>query len=403
MASAHPHVLIIGGGIAGLCLAQGMEKAGASFALYERDESPGVRSQGYRIGINTDGGQALHACVPENLFDLILETSTVPLTGRLIVFDPQLREQISRPLPAAARDVQAMLGAAVTTPLTAVHRQTLREVLLHGIQEKVHFGKSLTGFDQTKGGQVRAHYSDGTHAEGDILIGADGTRSLVRKLLLPEARVSTLGYAIYGKTPVELDTATWLPDNLLTGFSRIRAADGTSLATGAFRKRRSLEGAAAEYAPGLHLSPTQDYLMWTLSGSRLRASLRTRTPSELCALVSASLKDWHPALCRLIDQADAEATFLVELRSAEPVKQWCASSITLAGDAIHSMSPGRGEGANTALRDAELLCRNLRSAIAQKQPHVAAIAEYETEMLRYGFRAVSNSRLFPFMRDGPAR
>ena len=52
---------------------------------------------------------------------------------------------------------------------------------------------------------------------------------------------------------------------------------------------------------------------------------------------------------------------LVTIRSARPVKPWQIEQVTLLGDAIHTMSPGRGEGANTALRDAQLL----RSALAK--------------------------------------
>lgn len=64
------HVLIIGGGVGGLCLAQGLKQSGISVAVYERDRSVHFRKQGYRIHMNTDGSRALHDCLPENLFSL---------------------------------------------------------------------------------------------------------------------------------------------------------------------------------------------------------------------------------------------------------------------------------------------------------------------------------------------
>src|SRR6266542_3818854 len=70
------HVLIVGGGVGGLCLAQGLKKSGISVAVYERDESAQFRSQGYRIGLKEAGAQALRDCLPEDLFNLCLATWT---------------------------------------------------------------------------------------------------------------------------------------------------------------------------------------------------------------------------------------------------------------------------------------------------------------------------------------
>jgi 2-polyprenyl-6-methoxyphenol hydroxylase-like FAD-dependent oxidoreductase len=63
----------------------------------------------------------------------------------------------------------------------------------------------------------------------------------------------------------------------------------------------------------------------------------------------------------------------------------------LLGDAIHTMTPGRGEGANTALRDAGLLHDALVDVVAGRLPLVNAVARYQAEMLRYGFQAVADS------------
>ena len=60
------HVAIIGGGMGGLCLANGLKKAGISVAVYERDQSPESRTQGYRIHIDPQGSTALHECLPQH-------------------------------------------------------------------------------------------------------------------------------------------------------------------------------------------------------------------------------------------------------------------------------------------------------------------------------------------------
>src|SRR5712691_10368278 len=69
------HVLIIGGGLGGLCLAQRLKKAGISVDVYERDRTNADRLQGYRIHIESRGNRALHACLPPHLFEIYLATS----------------------------------------------------------------------------------------------------------------------------------------------------------------------------------------------------------------------------------------------------------------------------------------------------------------------------------------
>jgi 2-polyprenyl-6-methoxyphenol hydroxylase-like FAD-dependent oxidoreductase len=65
--------------------------------------------------------------------------------------------------------------------------------------------------------------------------------------------------------------------------------------------------------------------------------------------------------------------------------------VTLLGDAIHSMTPYRGIGANIALKDAALLCAKLTEADRGEKPVLIAIAEYEAAMREYGFAAVTSS------------
>jgi 2-polyprenyl-6-methoxyphenol hydroxylase-like FAD-dependent oxidoreductase len=80
------------------------------------------------------------------------------------------------------------------------------------------------------------------------------------------------------------------------------------------------------------------------------------------------------------------------------MEPWHVPSVTLLGDAIHTMSPGRGEGANTALRDAALLRHTLVDVMTHGTSLAQAKAHYETEMLRYGFEAVGASLNAPFLR-----
>jgi 2-polyprenyl-6-methoxyphenol hydroxylase-like FAD-dependent oxidoreductase len=192
-------VLIIGAGVGGLCVAQGLRKSGINATVYERDPSVQFRHQGYRIHINSDGSHALHSCLPEHLFNLYLATSCRDRVGKLMSFDQQLNEIHSMPLPI--RD-----DGDVSRTGTAVNRLTLREIMLAGIEHDVQFGKAFERFEQLEDGRIRAHFVDGTPASGDILVGADGTNSAVRKLVAPDAKITAVGRRTYGKTPLTAET-----------------------------------------------------------------------------------------------------------------------------------------------------------------------------------------------------
>jgi salicylate hydroxylase len=76
------------------------------------------------------------------------------------------------------------------------------------------------------------------------------------------------------------------------------------------------------------------------------------------------------------------------MRSMAPVKPWPTTNVTLLGDAIHNMTPMAGIGANTALRDASLLCSTLTAVARGSSPLLPSLRKYEAEMLGYGFAAV---------------
>lgn len=72
MSPRAPHVLIIGAGTGGLCLAHGLRRAGISVAVYERYRTRGEGLLGYRVGIGPTGSRALRECLPPALFDVYL-------------------------------------------------------------------------------------------------------------------------------------------------------------------------------------------------------------------------------------------------------------------------------------------------------------------------------------------
>ena len=408
-------VAVAGGGLGGLCLAQGLLKAGVDVTVYERDAHLAVRRQGYRLHVDARAGLALEQCLPPGSLAVFqatcgdASTRLTVMSERLHILNEQrLNEQRlnEQRLNEQRRDGSADPYAPATLS-TSVNRQTLREVLAAGLDGRLVFGSELTRYEAGPGG-VRLHFADGRHAEADLLVGADGVNSAVRRQYLPAAAaVDTGKRCIYGKIPLRGTVLDGLPSAFRDGFTAViggsRARVG--MATGPVRFRQRPEQAA----PGL--SPAEDYLMWAVAGDRGQFGvpderLTAMSPADLHALSATLIRTWHPDLRALHARAAVDETFVVRIRASRPVPAWPPSRVTVLGDAIHAMSPARGSGANTALQDAALLCRTLTEAGAAGAGAagagaagaaladgdlIAAVSDYEKQMRDYGYAAVAAS------------
>jgi 2-polyprenyl-6-methoxyphenol hydroxylase-like FAD-dependent oxidoreductase len=345
--------MIVGGGIGGLCLAQGLRRGGVDVAVYERDAAPHSRAQGYRLNIEPPGSNALRSCLPPELWDRLVRTAGDPGMG-MGVLDERLRV--------------LMREDGIEEDAHSISRGTLREIMLTGLDDVVHFGKEFTSFERA-GAQVTAHFADGSHATGDLLVGADGARSRVAAQLLPSARRIDVGaFGVGGR--VALDTA---PPILTTGKNMILPGRDFMF-TAVFRRRES-QG--------------DDYLMWAYLTS---AEVGGAAPAEL---VERRTRGWHPAIQQMIE--DSEAIDRFDFAAAAPIRPWCSGNVTVLGDAVHLMPPVGGLGGNAALHDADLL---RRAFIAEG---LRALPSYETAMLRHGFAAVRQARNYTTLATSRSR
>ncbi|MER6242126.1 FAD-dependent oxidoreductase [Streptomyces griseorubiginosus] len=371
------HVLIAGGGIGGLCLAQGLRRAGISCTVYE--SAPGIGRAGYRLHMNGAGGRALQHCLPDNLFELYMQTSReTPRREVMVLLDHQARELGARPHIGPPNDP--------SRPHTAVNRRTLRQIMSLGLEDIVRYGSTVTGYE-TDGDKVRVLLDDGTSATGDVLVGADGINSVVRGRLLPEVPVVDTGMrSLYSTAPLTDELAASLPEALFDGFAVATRPDGALFAYGVYRPRRPVAEAVAELAPGAAVDPVDPYIMVNLGlppGSPVAAGapdLWNSSAETLHALMRTAVRGWDPALAELVEHVDPATIFPVSTRHLQPADPWPAGRVTLLGDAIHAMPPSFGSGANTALRDAAALARGLERAAHGDIPVAEAVAEYENEM-----------------------
>lgn len=376
-------IAVAGAGLGGLCLAQGLRRAGADVTVYERDDGLAGRRQGYRLHLDARAGLALQQCLRPELLAAFQATCGQPST-RLTVMSERLR--VLKEVTAVDSDADRYAPGTLST---SVNRLTLREVLAAGLDDAIVPGREVTGYDASGKG-VRVRFADGQEAEADVLVGADGVNSAVRRQYLPAAEPADTGVrCVYGKTPLRPAVLELLPAALEAGFTAV-IGGRLGMATGLVRFRNRPEQVA-----GVRLSAAGDYLMWGLTGDRGQFGvpderLLAMSPAELHALSATLIRRWHPDLRALHAMADLEETFAVRIRTSPAIAAWLPSRVTVLGDAIHAMSPAGGSGANTALRDAAQLCGALTTA-ADGDDITTAIGQYEHQMRDYGYAAVAAS------------
>lgn len=374
-------VAIAGAGLSGLCLAQYLMRAGIDVHVYERDQSPFVRQQGYRIILDRHGLEALRESLPRPLYRLALATGDEP-GGRLRFTDCRLRDAFTitfKDEPDATRQVD---------------RATLRSILMTGLDGRIHYGRAAAGVDGGGPTGLRLRFADGTAAPAGVVVGADGVGSALRAQLMPDADPAGTAMAgVYGRSPLRQRGGSVIPDALRTsGVLSIADRPGRAFFFTSMRFGERPRQAFARVAPGSYAPTDDDYVMWGMLMRQREVPAAAR--GDLLALRDLAVRmsaDFHPLIQRLVATAELDTTVLNPFATGRRPQQWAVPRATLMGDAVHVMPPFGAQGGNTALRDAALLGQKLADAKASGMPVEEAIAGYQDEMVPYAFRAVDTA------------
>jgi 2-polyprenyl-6-methoxyphenol hydroxylase-like FAD-dependent oxidoreductase len=374
-------VAIAGAGLSGLCLAQYLMRSGIDVHVYERDQSPFVRQQGYRIILDRYGLEALRESLPRPLYRLALATGDEP-GGHLRFTDSRLRD-------AFTINFKVELNAT-----RQVDRATLRSILMTGLEGRVHYGKAAVAVDDLGPAGLRLRFSDGGAVGAHVVVGADGVGSALRAQLMPDADPANTPMAgIYSRSPLLQGGASVIPDALRTsGVLSIANRPGRAFFFTSMRFGENPREAFARVTPGIFAPNGDDYVMWALLLRQEEVPVVAR--GDLLALRDLAVRnsaDFHPLVRRLVGTAELDTTVLNLFSTGRRPRQWTTPRATLMGDAVHVMPPFGAHGANTALRDAVLLGRRLAEARASGTPVEEAIVRYQDEMVRYAFRAVDTA------------
>ncbi|MDR3447986.1 MULTISPECIES: NAD(P)/FAD-dependent oxidoreductase [unclassified Dyella] len=379
-------VAIVGVGPGGLCLAQGLKKRGIPFDVFERDQAANSRTQGYRIRIDYTGQNALAACLPSASYSLFQRTCALPAVG-VNLLDAQLKD-VSGRWASAWRKTPSDADDADR----CAHRQTMREVLMHGIEPHVQFGRAFSHYEEGRD-SVTLHFTDGSTSDADVLVGSDGIHSAVRGQRLPgHDPIDTGSLCIYGKACPEQMRATSGAE-ALRGKTSIVFADGVSVIMDAM----SFDPSAFESPEGgVKLTRVDDYFYWAIIGTRAAFGLADGASlslgrEDIKALVGRAAGPWAYPLRAVFECSDEGSMAIASVHSAASLPLWEAGRVTLLGDAIHAMSPAGGLGANTALRDANVLAECLADSCAGGVSVLSGIGRYEAAMRSYGTSALAAS------------
>ncbi len=222
-----------------------------------------------------------------------------------------------------------------------------------------------------------ARFADGSTAAGVVLVGADGASSPVRGQLLPQAqRVDTGIVAISGKLGLSGEGRKAIPAPILRGPTLILGPKGRFMFANAVEYEASARNGARDWSAwmsspweGVSALDTEqgadisaqsrdEYVMWGFSARRSvfgSRELEGLSGAELKKAALALIPDWDPALRSIVERSDAATFVTFAVKTSVPVSPWPTRNVTLLGDALHNMTPFRGVGANTALRDAAAL------------------------------------------------
>ncbi|WP_179956929.1 FAD-dependent oxidoreductase [Amycolatopsis anabasis] len=359
-------VIVVGAGLGGLTLAHGLRRAGIDVAVYERDGARG-RPQGVSLHFDDRARAALRACLPPEHVAMVEATMGGPRERTLSLSEVDGELAVVREQPADGAAGRARPGRQVS-------RRLLRAVLLTGLADAVRFEAEFTRFERRADGTVRAWFADGHTDTADVLVGADGIGSAVRRQHLPHVRVADTGKRmLMGASPLRAVAGTGLPGLIGDSPASVQVRGTMTMALGVHRFAQPPTAARDRWLPALRsaaVADAEDYVMWALPDTRDRPGpdAAWRRARELAAAL-------HPALGLVVDQAWPEVTVAIRIGMIPPVPALPAGPVTLIGDAIHAAP---GFGGNLAMRDAHRLRDALVQASRGERDLLAAIGAAES-------------------------
>lgn len=322
-------IAIVGAGYGGAAAAKALSLLGADVTVYEQASQ--IREVGAGIGLRPATMERFRQW---GTFDAIAKVSSpsdyfeiLTATGQPIMKDSW---------PVSGSETQTYL----------IHRGDFIEALLSVLPEgMVRLGHKLESI-QDRGATSVLTFANGATAEADLVIGADGIKSVVRQQLFSDKGPVFSGEHAY-RAVISLDDAEGMinDDNL-----RMYIGRGTKVYLLPLRHRNQVSFDITALNPD-----------------------STWTPKVTIGDMVATLQGFDERIVNITRGLDLDAVSIRAVYDIDPVDNWHTDSVALLGDAAHSMLHHQGQGANSAIEDAGAIA----DALAQADSVKEALALYQ--------------------------
>jgi salicylate hydroxylase len=324
-----PKVLIAGAGIGGLAAAACLLKRGFRVRVFEQAPALGEVGAGIQVSAN-----AVKVLYDLGLREALEAVAVKPKAFEFRRFDTG--EQLHRvPLNEGDNHVRRY-----GTPYYHIHRVDIHSLLADKVRELdpgcLQLGQRATGFTES-GSDVTLHLANGASATGDVLIGADGIKSVVRPLILGATAARFTGQVAWRAViPVER-----LPQGIMDRVVTVWCG------------------------------PKNHAVVYFLRGGRLMNFVgcvereweeESWTAKKPWSELKADYAGWHPDIQSIVDAIDHDACYRWAMNNREPVDRWSTDRVTLLGDAAHPTLPYMAQGAVMSIEDGAVLARALEGS-----------------------------------------
>lgn len=331
---AHDKVIIVGGGIGGLSLAVGLQRAGIPIAVHE--QQPEIRELGTGVGIQAVAIQALDQL---GLGEAVRKIGGTPFEAQLL-----RSARTSRVIARIPRRGEAFV----------VHRGELLATLLRELPDAsvITCNSKCVGLELDDRG-VTVRFADGREDRGVALVGADGVRSIIRGQTVGDGQPLYSGQTAWRGMPVFEHPS--LPRNLCEQV----------------------------WGPGslFGLFPCDERLFWYASDVRPEGA--DGGPAERKSDLLRTFGSWPESIREVIETTPDAEISRGDLYYRRGVGSWTNGTATLLGDAAHPTLPAFGQGACMAIEDAAVLARELGGVgdLRHRDAIAGALARYEARRI----------------------
>lgn len=335
--------LIAGAGIAGLTLAKALQDLGFDYEIFEASEE--VRGIGAGFGLASNAMKA---------FEILGLASEVAPLGHMLE-DFEIQDWQEKTILKADTN---RLRKNYNNENFAIHRADLHRYLISKIDSnRIYTSKRIKFFEQSFQ-KVILHFEDGTTAEGDYLIAADGINSVIRQQLLKDSAPRYAGYACW----------------------RAIVEDKS------YFSKKSIETWGPNGRFGLTPLINNQIYWYACVNAPLKSDIYNYTLED----IKKQFKDYSGQIRNTLQKTKQEDIITTPIMDIKPISNYSFNRVLLMGDAAHATTPNMGQGACMAVEDVCVLYDEL---IKNETDILRAFEGYNRRRLKRTHYIIDTSRL----------